>query len=108
MPQGEGTETYTNGDRFIGTFEKGLKQGVDCTFIWAKHESYAEYKGGFWEGRISGEGKLTLHNKTTLQGFFDGNSITNLTFTSSKLKFVGNFEGGKANGKGMLEILDSN
>lgn len=92
LPHGRGMETFASGDRFIGSFEKGVKQGEDCTFIWANHETYLEYKGSFWGGRIKGEGKLTLRDKTSLEGHFEGSNIQRLTFISPKVKFTGSLK----------------
>ncbi|XP_031472890.1 phosphatidylinositol 4-phosphate 5-kinase 6-like [Nymphaea colorata] len=102
LPHGSGSETYANGDKFIGTFERGVKQGEECIFTWANNENFLEYRGGFWSGRIQGMGTLTLRDKTVIHGFFDGNCISNLTLTNNKVKFIGSFEVGKASGKGTL------
>lgn len=54
LPHGDGVEQFANGDRYIGNFERGVKQGNDCLFIWNNHEHYLQFKGSFREGRIEG------------------------------------------------------
>jgi hypothetical protein len=70
LPHGKGTEVFANGDRYSGGFERGVKQGEEGSFTWANHSSYLEYKGGFWGGCIRGDGKLTLRNKSSMEGHF--------------------------------------
>lgn len=66
LPQGEGIEKFANGDKYIGTFEQGLKEGVDSLFIWGSHPFYKQYRGNFKAGRISGQGALTLKKEETV------------------------------------------
>lgn len=77
-------EIYQNGDKFIGSFKNGKKEGNNCTFRWDNHEKFLLYSGEFKENKIAGKGKLTFKNGTVIEGFFDEESIMNANCTNVK------------------------
>ena len=97
-------EMFSNGDKYIGHFHSGLKEGKECIFIWKDHHEYFQYKGSFVKGKIEGEGTLTLKHKITIHGKFHENEIDG-TIVSDKYKFKGIVKNGRPNDKGEIKIL---
>ena len=57
VPNGEGTLTYTNGDRYTGNFSDGKFQGKG-NFI-SKSGKW-QFSGNFSDGQADGKGTMTL------------------------------------------------
>ncbi|HOY32161.1 MAG TPA: hypothetical protein PKW80_09805 [Bacteroidales bacterium] len=72
---GFGTLTYPTGERYVGNFKKGLKNGNG----YIKYPDGREYYGDFKDDQIEGYGSLYFPNGE---------------------KYVGNFKNGQFNGEG--------
>jgi hypothetical protein len=75
LPNGHGTQTYTNGDKYVGEFRDGLPNGTGTR----TYQNKSKYVGEFKNGILSGQGTLTIAT---------GN------------RYVGEFRYGKPDGQG--------
>lgn len=80
---GQGTLTYTNGDKYIGNFENGKADGQGSF----TYQDGSKYVGEFKNDKFDGHGTLA---------YADGN------------KYVGEFKNDKVNGQGILTYADGN
>ena len=81
----EGTETFANGEKYVGGFKDGEQHGKG-TYTWGKGPNEgAKYVGEYKDGKYHGKGTFT---------FADGD------------KYVGEFKDGKYHGKGTYTYSD--
>jgi Uncharacterized protein conserved in bacteria len=67
FPEGLGTLTYLNGDRYFGEFEKGLRNGLG-TYIWSNHKHHEKYVGEFTNDKFGKIGKIFYKNGQKYDG----------------------------------------
>ena len=95
---GQGTQTYTNGEVYVGEFKDGKKHGHG-TYTFADGGVYV---GEFREDRKNGRGTFYLADGTKYVGEYRDavmHGQGTLTFADGS-KYVGEFRDGKANGQG--------
>jgi hypothetical protein len=95
---GQGTTTFANGDKYVGEYKDGARNGQG-TFTYASGEKYV---GEFKDGKFNGQGTFTHASGNKHVGEYkDGarNGQGTFTFTNGN-KNVGEFKDGKLNGQG--------
>ena len=97
---GQGTLTFTNGDKYVGEFKDGQYNGQG-TYTLANGNKYF---GEFKVGKYNGQGTLTFTSGEKYVGEFKNNRPNGQgTFTSANgEKYVGEFKDGEYNGQGTL------
>lgn len=65
-PDGNGIETYENGDKYVGKYSKGFKSGQGVYF----YANGEKYEGVFFENKPHGKGKLTMPKGAVYEGQF--------------------------------------
>jgi len=124
---GQGTFTYSNGDKYTGQFKKGNKHGTGTLDFAAGHTYIGEFKDdimhgqgtitysdgekyvGQWkEGKLHGEGTYTWPNGDNYVGKFkDGRKSGKGTLTfANGSKYIGQWGDGKMHGIGTLYNSD--
>lgn len=100
---GQGNQTWANGDTYTGTFKDGLYNGegkFSCTsFV---------YEGMFENGQFEGEGTLTdksgsLYKGNFHQGYKSGKGFETFADGSS---YLGEYENDLFSGRGVLKYSD--
>ena len=66
---GHGELIYRNGDKYVGYFKEGMKNGKG-RIIYSEHPLYEEYDGDWIEDKREGHGTLKLKNGGVYQGDF--------------------------------------
>ncbi len=100
---GQGTETYNDGDKYVGEFKDGKRHGQG-TFTWSDGDKYI---GKWKDGKYHGEGKQTSYN---IDGSIDQHYVGEyengekhghgfMVFTNEGT-YLGGWKDGKRNGKG--------
>ena len=95
---GQGTETYPNGDKYEGGFKDGKYHGQG-TYTYA---SGAKYEGGFKDGKYHGQGTYTYASGAKYEGEWkDDKQHAQGTYTyPNGDKYEGQFKDGKRHGQG--------
>jgi hypothetical protein len=128
-PHGKGTETCTDGDKYVGEWKDGKKHGKG-TYDYAsggkyvgkwKNDKYhgkgtetftdeTKYIGEYKDGKYHGKGTETFADGTKYVGEWkDGNYHGKGTYTYvSGGKYVGKWKNDKYHGKGTLTQADGN
>jgi len=71
-PNGVGTLIFLNGDKYIGEFDDGRKDGLG-TYTWSNHEDMEKYVGEFTNGEFGKKGKIYYKNGQIYEGEVFGN-----------------------------------
>ena len=71
-PNGVGTLIFLNGDKYIGEFDDGRKDGLG-TYTWSNHEDMEKYIGEFTNGEFGKKGKIYYKNGQIYEGEVFGN-----------------------------------
>ena len=88
---GQGTETYNDGDKYVGEFKDGKRHGQG-TYTWSDGRKYVgEYKDGKWNG----QGTFTYPNGDKYVGEYKDGKVWNGTYYDKN----GNIQGKIGNGK---------
>ena len=66
-PNGIGTLIILNGDKYIGEFDDGRKDGLG-TYIWSNHDNMEKYVGEFTNGEFGKEGKIYYKSGQIYEG----------------------------------------
>jgi hypothetical protein len=66
-PNGVGTLIYLNGDKYIGEFDDGRKDGLG-TYTWSNHENMEKYVGEFTNGEFGKKGKIYYKSGQIYEG----------------------------------------
>jgi hypothetical protein len=100
----EGNRTYGSGNRYVGEYRNGQRNGLG-TYRFANGDKYV---GEFKDDQPNGRGTFTLANGSKYVGEFkDGYQDGNGTYTyADGSRYVGKFEDGKRNGQGTLTFAD--
>ena len=99
-----GTYTYASGNKYVGEFRDGTKNGQGTyTFV-----SGNKYAGEFRDGKYHGQGTYTHADGNKYVGEFrDGKYHGHFTVTyADGNKYVGEFRDGKKNGQGTYTHAD--
>ncbi len=67
IPEGLGTLNYLNGDKYIGEFQKGKREGLG-TYIWSNHQFQEKYVGEFTNDNFGKVGKIFYENGQKYSG----------------------------------------
>jgi len=104
VPNGEGTQTWSNGDKYIGGWKNGKQHGQG-TLTWSKGSKYI---GGWKEGERNGQGTMTHSDGGKYVGEYkDGKQNGQGTETyPSGSKYVGEWKDGKRHGQGSRSWSD--
>ena len=100
---GQGSQTWANGDSYTGTFKDGLYNGqgkFSCTsFV---------YEGMFENGLFEGEGTLTDNSGNSYQGNFHQGYKSGKGFEifADGSSYLGEYENDLFNGRGVLKYSD--
>jgi hypothetical protein len=101
---GQGTWTYSNGDKYIGQYLDGKKEG-EGTYIFVNGDKYV---GEFENDNLNGEGSYTYSDGDRYVGDYD-NGLRNgegvYTYTSGD-KYLGEFKDGRPTGIGTFTYTD--
>ena len=101
---GQGTYTFSNGDKTIGEFRDNKPHGQG-TFVSSKGEKYV---GEFKEGKFNGQGTYTYTDGTGYVGEFRDNNKNGYgkeTFPNG-LKYIGEYKDDKPHGQGTMTNSD--
>ena len=66
-PNGVGTLIFLNGDKYIGEFDDGRKDGLG-TYTWSNHENMEKYVGEFTNGEFGKKGKIYYKSGQIYEG----------------------------------------
>jgi hypothetical protein len=99
-----GTDTYSNGDKYVGEYKDGERNGRG-TFTFANGDKFI---GDYKDGTFNGQGTVIFANGSKYEGGFNDNNYSGQgTFTSTNGdKYVGEYKDGKRNGKGTLTFAN--
>lgn len=106
LPQGKGTYTWADGERFVGFFDKGIPQIPHSGCYVADLRLRGRYQGACQNGKAHGRGKAT--GIDTYEGEFS-NGLTQGQGTyiwSNGDRYIGQFKAGQANGRGVMKYVD--
>ena len=102
-PNGVGTRIFLNGDKYIGEYDEGRKDGFGI-FTWSNGRKYV---GSWKNGKKHGQGKdLFSDGKTFYEGGWkDGKyhgigKLYNQFDKKKQLKYEGEWKNGREHGKG--------
>jgi len=104
VPNGEGTENYPNGQKYVGEFKDGLPNG-QVTYTSPNGE---KYMGEFKDGKRHGQGTYTFPDGRKYVGEWKNGEYTGqgtLTWFNGD-KYVGEFKDGDPNGQGTFTFSD--
>ena len=101
---GQGTETYGDGNTYTGGFNDGKRNGQGTM----KYASGETYTGGWRDGKRNGQGTYTFTNGDTYTGvWLYNNRIGQGTETyAGGNTYTGGFKDGKRNGQGTMTFAD--
>ena len=99
-----GTYIYNNGDKYIGGFKEGIRNGEGKYF----YANGNKYIGQWTDGKRNGKGEFIFPNGNKYIGdFVDGEWTGKGTLTNFfGDKYVGEFKNGKRHGKGTVSSAD--
>jgi hypothetical protein len=103
LPNGQGTETYTDGTKYVGEYEGGSIINGTVTYPDGR-----KYVGGFKDGKYNGQGTDTSpYGRKYVGEFKDGlpNGQGTDTYPNGE-KYVGKWKNGKRNGQGTFTYPD--
>ena len=109
---GIGTSVWKNGSKYIGMWDKGLRNG--CGRLTYEKDNYFDYYFGDWENdKYRGKGTLVARNGEKYSGYFENDEINGHgTFTfaeeSELAKYEGHFKNGLPHGRGSLHWKNGN
>jgi hypothetical protein len=104
LPHGKGEETWDNGSRFVGNFNKGRREGYG-EFYWNDNSSF---KGEFSNHNIEGFGIYKWPDGRMYEGQWMKNKMSGVgiyTWSDEKV-YKGQFEDGNRKGFGILDDPD--
>jgi hypothetical protein len=107
FPQnGQGTYTFTNGDKYVGEFKDSKRNGQG-TYSYANGDMYV---GVFKDGKYDVQGTYTFANGDKYVGEYKDDKRTGQgTFTfANGDKHIGEFKDGKRNGQGTFTFANGN
>lgn len=103
-PHGNGILYCSNGNKYLGSWEKSFRQGQGKYIFQEGHE----YTGGFLRNNFHGKGTMNYANGDIYQGQWRSNlpnGIGTYTFVSGG-KYEGGFRDGRFHGKGVMFYKD--
>ncbi len=106
LPHGKGTYTWADGERFVGSFDKGIPQIPHSGCYVADPRLRGRYQGACQNNKAHGRGKAT--GIDTYEGEFN-NGLTEGQGTyvwSNGDRYIGQFKAGQANGRGVMKYVD--
>lgn len=106
LPQGKGTYTWADGERFVGSFDKGIPQIPQSGCYVADPRLRGRYQGACQNGKAHGRGKAT--GIDIYEGEFN-NGLTQGQGTyvwANGDQYIGQFKAGQANGRGVIKYVD--
>ena len=100
---GEGTQTWSSGKKYVGEFKNGLWNGQgELT-----HSDGRSYVGGFKNGTFHGKGTyLGSDGSKTVAEYKDGETTFVEVFFKDGSKYVGEYKDGIINGQGTFSFPD--
>lgn len=101
--KGNGTQLYSNGDKYVGRFENGMHDGRG-TFTWTNGQYVT---GIFWNDLPHGRGTEVFPNGDKYVGeFYAGNHYGHGTYTwANGSQYVGEYKQGKRHGLGKMTLV---
>ena len=95
-----GRVVYTNGDKYIGAFKEGNRNG-NGRYIYSNGNKYI---GQWTDGQKNGKGKFTYSNGSKYIGDFVYGKWTGIGTLTNSLgdKYVGGIKDGKRHGRGVI------
>ena len=99
-----GTFIYNNGDKYVGEFKEGARDGKGKY----TYTNGNKYIGQWTEGKKNGKGEFTFSNGNKYIGdFVNGNWTGKGTLTNFfGDRYIGDFKDGKRHGKGIISSLN--
>lgn len=100
---GEGTQTWSSGKKYVGEFKNGLWNGHGEL----KDSDGSSYVGGFKDGVFHGKGTyLGSDGSKTVAEYKDGKATYVEVFFKDGSKYVGEYKEGMINGQGTFSFPD--